>query len=215
MSYTQYPFTVKNKQSYAFGTIILFNHFYIGGKTNIRSTGDHGHSFNGVPILTNPSEYSGANQLAQTKDTLSQTQRSAYVGRSKLNKAKSTASSHRAGSQRPESNGMKVYYPVEYYQHAGYTINDAQSQVNDKKSIVTKARFNEELHTAKKETASQYSRPMTAKTQSLVGEKQRAQSSYVKKRIIDKINDANEQVMDSMSQNMNLEEGDDKESVIT
>lgn len=44
---------------------------------------------------------------------------------------------------------------------------------------------------------------------------QRAQSSYVKKRIFDKINDMNEQQFDSVSQNMNLEEKDDKESVIT
>ena len=52
--------------------------------------------------------------------------KSAYVGRSKLNKTKSVATTQRNGSLRPNS-GVKVYYPVEYFKHAGYTMTDAQS----------------------------------------------------------------------------------------
>ena len=43
----------------------------------------------------------------------------------------------------------------------------------------------------------------------------RAQSSYGKKRLVDKINEVNQGLLESINQNMNLEDVDDKESVIT
>jgi hypothetical protein len=65
---------------------------------------------------------------------------------------------------------------------------------------------------------SAYSKAPISTTKSVVGGVQgdgRAQSSYFKKRIIDKINMMDDRELEKMNKNLNVEEKDDKASVIT
>lgn len=64
-------------------------------------------------------------------DTLSNTSKSAYVGRSKLQRNKSAVPSQRSGvSARSNTGAMKVYIPEEYYKHTGYLQKKAIDTVS-------------------------------------------------------------------------------------
>lgn len=136
---------------------------------------------------------------------------------------------------------MKVYVPTEYYKHAGYIPKEGKVQSKPTSSVrqslnkplekadaMQKERFNEELnygkHGKKDEALSAYSRgpqstvggrPQTAIPQDKIETQSRAQSSYFKKRIIDKINMMDDKDLEKMGKNLNLEEKDEKASVIT
>ena len=118
------------------------------------------------------------------------------------------------------------------------SVKDTQSQVGKEivkerpgtasKQKFVAERFNEQLNyggkqTQKKDEAlSAYSRGPQSTTKSVVGGvtpsqtgEQRAQSSYFKKRIIDQINMMDDRQLENMSKNLNIEEKDEKASVIT
>jgi hypothetical protein len=92
------------------------------------------------------------NQFSNSRDleTASQAASSAYVGRSKLNRNKSAATSQRGSvvganigtgakrvsADKAPSSGMKVYIPTDYYKHTGYIARDVAAKSSTTKSQV-------------------------------------------------------------------------------
>lgn len=119
MSYSEYPFTVKNKQAYTFGKLFKTEQ-KIGGITSVRKFHN--------PVLTNQISQSNYSNLAkQEKDqdiieTLSQVS-SQYKAKSKIGRPQSA--SHKFKNYNPSTveqnvDGLKAFLPVEYFKHTGY-----------------------------------------------------------------------------------------------
>ena len=140
---------------------------------------------------------------------------------------------------------MKTYIPTDYFKHAGYikkgdtpSQKDTQSQYGGgagtqnrpktaAQSKFTTERFNEQVNFGSKgqkkdEALSAYSRAPPSVSKSVMGGAApqsetggRAQSSYFKKRILDKINMMDETELEKMSKNLAVDDKDERASVIT
>eukprot|EP00347_Sterkiella_histriomuscorum_P011364 403372734 len=258
-----FPSSSKNKQSYTFGGKTSVNQKFLHQQdpnqhlnqllNNPVLGGAHQHHQQNNPQQMYQSILHQQNQHQnQDFDAISQASGAAYVGRSKLNRAKSAAGSQRSqvGSafnknkqQQQNNSGMKVYIPKEYYQHAGYMAKDQRSQISTTKSQMAaneqkqsindfkKERFNEQLNynskaNKKDEALSAYSKgpqstigaqsvKQAPHNQDKFETQSRAQSSYFKKRILDRINMMDEQDLEKIGHDLNIEDRDDKASVIT
>ncbi|TNV82348.1 hypothetical protein FGO68_gene7404 [Halteria grandinella] len=167
------PFTTKNKQGYTFGGKTHINRIMDGQSIEAHLNSQSlTNSAQKIPKYKNMFQSQFAhNEMAQEDnkhevsfDTASMT--SSYVGKSKLNRARSQGHQRRTRvpqlnqdtqpqteiNQESQQSRIKVFIPKEYFKHAGYIKADQvststleQRQQPKKPQIPFKERFNEKL----------------------------------------------------------------------
>eukprot|EP00347_Sterkiella_histriomuscorum_P014719 403359813 len=236
-SYTQYPFTVKNKQAYAFG-----------GNTGIRQN-SHQHDFglntmssfnltSQDPLQKSVSNYNtllkyqNQNKNNPEDELKSQTSKS-YIGKRKLQSKFRTKSmsnvSHHSNTQRVQANSNTKDYNFNPNQTTQTFYNDSIVQQDGNMQVYVPIeyfkrtgyipsqtnptqiqRFNEDLQDDSKSMISRKSQAKSIDgTHSQAKIFQRPSSAYNKQRILDKISKMSEDQIEKLSQTLNFAQNTD------